>query len=292
MSLTDIQRAKLYLSEIYFQTIKEFELHELAITSNFFTEENFLRLVNCLKRFESNKLMGKQRKLYELVSEGSELMRAMKNGQESFSELDMKEFMDEYLQLDSNYIKSINIELLKQPFDLETKTYKKYLKLKKEQLFLEVINAIYTKQPTNWKSDLNAIEVNYNCYMAEFKKFDIEWLENEINQKENYLPKIKSKFVKKEQVWAVASKLEKDKDLLIKPSYELTPDENKIKSETDKTQKEIILLGQLLDSLKSPLTDQDFIRKYLPYYGEGTERMLRSLLRENKQLINKIINKE
>ena len=67
---------------------------------------------------------------------------------------------------------------------------------------------------------------------------------------------------------------------------------NKIKSETDKTQKEIILLGQLLDSLKSPLPDQDFIRKYLPYYGEGTERMLRSLLRENKQLINKIINKE
>ncbi|MDM1249958.1 hypothetical protein HXZ77_02155 [Acinetobacter johnsonii] len=292
MSLTDIQRAELYLSEIYFQTIKEFELHELAITSNFFTEENFLRLVNCLKRFESNKLTGKHSKLYELVSEGSELMRAMKNGQESFSELDMKEFMDEYLQLDSNYIKSINIELLKQPFDLETKTYKKYLKFKKEQLFLELINTIYTKQPTSWKSDLNAVEVNYNCYMAEFKKFDIEWIENEINQKENYLPKIKSKFVKKVQGWVVANKLEKFKDLVLKPRIEITPDEKKIKSETIKTEKEIVLLGRLLDSLKSPLPDQDFIRKYLPYYGEGTERMLRSLLSNNKELINQIINNE
>ena len=292
MSLTDIQRAKLYLSEIYFQTIKEFELHELAITSNFFTEENFLRLVNCLERFESNKLTGKHSKLYELVSEGSELMRAMKNGQEAFSELDMKEFMDEYLQLDSNYIKSINIELLKQPFDLETKTYKKYLKLKKEQLFLELINAIYTKQPNSWKSDLNAVEVNYNCYMAEFKKFDIAWLENELNQKENYLPKIKSKFVKKVLGWVVANKLEKFKDLVLKPHIEVTLDEKKIKSETIKTEKEIVLLGQLLDSLKSPLPDQDFIRKYLPYYGEGTERMLRSLLKINKESINQIINNE
>lgn len=292
MNLTDLQRAELYLSEIYFRTIKEFELHELAIVSNFFNEENFLRLVNCIKQFESTKLTTKRSKLYELLSKGSELMHVIKNGQESFSELDMKEFMDDYLQLDLNYIKSINIELLKEPFDSKTNTYKKYLRLKKEHLFLELINAIYTKQPNSWKSDLNAVEVNYNCYMAEFKKFDIEWLENEINQKENYLPKIKSKFVKKEQVWAVASKLEKDKDLLIKPSYELTPDEKKIKSETDKTQKEIILLGQLLDSLKSPLPDQDFIRKYLPYYGEGTERMLRVLLRENKQLINKIINNE
>ena len=292
MNLTDIQRAELYLSEIYFQTIKEFELHELAITSNFFTEENFLRLVNCLERFESNKLTGKHSKLYELVSEGSELMRAMKNGQEAFSELDMKEFMDEYLQLDSNYIKSINIELLKQPFDLETKTYKKYLKLKKEQLFLELINAIYTKQPNSWKSDLNAVEVNYNCYMAEFKKFDIAWLENELNQKENYLPKIKSKFVKKVLGWVVANKLEKFKDLVLKPHIEVTLDEKKIKSETIKTEKEIVLLGQLLDSLKSPLPDQDFIRKYLPYYGEGTERMLRSLLKINKESINQIINNE
>lgn len=292
MNLTDLQRTELYLSEIYFRAIKEFELHEPALKFNSFNLENYLRLVNYIEQFKSTKLTTKCSKLHELLSEGIELMHVMKNGQESFSELDMKEFMDDYLQLDLNYIKSINIELLKQPFDSKTKAHKKYLKLKKEQLFLELIKAIYTKQPNSWKSDSNVVEANYNCYMAEFKKFDIEWLENEMNQKENYLPKIKSKFVKKEQVWTVTSKLEKDKELLIEPSYELTPDEKKIKSETIKTQKEIVLLSQLLDSLKSPLPNQEFIKKHLPYYGEGTERMLREFLRNNKDLISKIINDE
>lgn len=291
MNLTTIQRAELFLSEIYCRAINEFpSLQDTDLKLKVYSTENFILLIDNIRKYKN--FSDKQSKLCELLEYGIDMIAGFKNQANPIREAELIEFVDEYLEIDPDYSQQINIELHRRPFDLKNKQYKKYLKLKKEHLFLELINAIYTKQPNSWKSDLNAVEVNYNFYMAEFKKFDIEWLENEINQKENYLPQIKSKFVKREQVWAVASKLEKDKDLLIKPSYELTPDEKKIKSETDKTQKEIILLGQLLDSLKSPLPDQDFIRKHLPYYGEGTERMLRDLLRENKQLINKIISNE
>lgn len=291
MNLTDLQRTELYLSEIYFRAIKEFELHELALKFNSFNEENYFRLINYIEQFKSTKLTTKLSELYDLLNEGTELIYGIKARPLSFSELDMKDYVDDYLQLDSNYIKSINVELLKQPFDSETKTYKKYLKLKKEQLFLELINTIYIEQQHGWKSVSNVVEATYNRYMAEFKKFDVAWLKDEILKKENYLPQIDNLFVTKELAYKVVGTLERNKSLDIMTYYETAPNLRRIKSETIKTKKEIELLNQLLNTLQNPPLDQNLLKKYLPYYGDGEDTSLRKLLSSNEQFKRTIIFK-
>ena len=291
MILTTLQEVELFLSEIYCRVVNEFPLLQgTDLKLKVYSAENFILLVDNINKYKN--LNNTQRKLRELLKYSIELISESNNQANPRLESVLIELLNDYLEIDPDYSQQINIELHRRPFNLENKQHKKYLKLKKEKLFLELINTIYTEQSYGWKSVSNVVDVTYNRYMAEFKKFDVAWLEDEILKKENYLPKINSLFVTKELVCKVVGKLERNKDLETVLCYETIPDLKRIKSETIKTEKEIEILNQLLNTLRSTYPDQNLLKKYLPYYGDGEDTSLRKLLKNNEQLKNAIIFKK
>lgn len=303
MSTTTKIKAELLLSEIYFKTLEEFSSIKLDLKFETFSIANYMALIEAIEGAaridgiasnnsdDSNTQPRKQQALYELLMRGNDFIITAKKSLPILNS-DLIEVVDDYLSVDPSYVQSINIDLLKRPFDLlKVKQYKKYISRKKEEIFLKLINQIFQKQAHGWRSVSSVVNDTYDQYTAEFRKFDIEWLENEISQKEKYLPEIENSFKNKVQVWNVVSKLKKNKGLLLESSFETTQDENTIKTETNKTTEEIALLKQLVHSLKGTRHEQALLKKYLPYYGDGDETLLRKLLSRNKELLNLIIEK-
>ncbi|MGO3384294.1 MAG: hypothetical protein ACTIMQ_06025 [Acinetobacter guillouiae] len=294
MNLTDLQRTELYLSEIYFRVIKEFALHDLEPKFNFYNLENHIALLNHIDQLNLAKNNTKLRTLLDLLNDGMFLNFSVSTEGQTFSTSDMKKCLDEYLKIDPCYHKTINLELFRQPFSLKNMQHKKYISLKKNEIFLRLIKEIFIKNPQGWKSANNIVENTYTQYINKFTEFDISWINNEICTKEKYLIEIPNLFQKKVYKNQIYQKSEcindfeddsKVIDSKINNKYSLYPDISKIKTEFTKTQNEITKLNEILESLKSWHCDQEILKQYLPYYGDGTERELRRLLSENTEIL-------
>lgn len=277
-------RVTLFIEDFYHCVINEFELR-----GNFEEEkisrETFIDINEFLRKKTPIDFNQKQIKILELLDSIDGLfVEDMPT-----TEHDLYEYIEEYAAINSKYSGLKSIESLAVRFDREKKTYKKFIRLKKDHIFFDHLNIVFNTKNLPWKSISDAVNTSYNDVMKKFIQFDIDWLENEILLKEQYLIKIPELFTRNEICYSKVKLTSPKNELVTKVYSKVVTDEKEIKIQTTKTYRELDEIKVLLIELKKNHVNHEVLKDHLPYYGDGTEDVLRKLLSSNKRLKEKII---
>lgn len=280
-------RVSLFIEDFYHCVINEFELRR-NFEEGKISRETFIEINEFLRKKAPVDFNQKQIKILELLDSIDGLFVE----DMTTTEHDLYEYIEEYAAINSKYSGLKSIESLAVRFDREKKTYKKFLRLKKDHIFFDHLNIVFSAKNLPWKSISDAVNTSYNDVMKKFIQFDIDWLENEILLKEQYLIKIPELFTKSEICYSKAELTHSNKgsELVTKVYSKVVPDEKEIKNQTTKTYRELDEIKVLLIELKKNHVNHEVLKDHLPYYGDGTEDLLRKLLSSDKKLKEKFIN--
>lgn len=284
-----VVKVRLFLEELYFCVLNEFPYLLKISILNKYSDKNFLLVIQ---------LIDQQKKYYPPMNKRQQahvdLMVKLKilvkasHSLNKYHEDQLQQYIEEYVGLGSKYCGITHPEFIRLGFNLENSKYKTYLRLKKREIFFNLLK----NSSTTWKSVNSAIDQILHKTQREFIAFDKSWLENEIHEKQQYLKTIPNIFKIPEKKYDMNNDSERKKifanDLIVSPYSKQINIEKNIKMATIKTQTEIQVLKKLLQTIKKNDSDP-ILQKYLPYSSDSLDDTLRKLLSSNEELKSEII---